>query len=183
MSTLLRSKYLPLSDGVAHQTSLRSHRDHDDCANSLAGGGLSTHFAGYALRPTTSPHRHARIQASPCPRWRQCATAELLVVDLIAQHDPQSDAQLACDGDTGLADPFCPASVDRIAPGRGPVERHAPRLRTAGIVPTGCPCFLRWPSRWRSRSSTRGDQPDVLATPLRPRNGAGRRQRLRSRAR
>ena len=70
-------------------------RDHDDCANSLTGGGLPTHFAGHVLRPTTSPHKHSRIQASPRRRWRQCATAELVVVDLIAQQDPQSDAQLS----------------------------------------------------------------------------------------
>jgi hypothetical protein len=81
-------------------------RDHDDCANSLAGGGLPTHFAGHALRPTTSPHRHSRIEASPCRRWRQCATAELVVVDLIAQQDPQSDAQLARHRDARLAEAF-----------------------------------------------------------------------------
>ena len=81
-------------------------RDHDDYANSLRGGGLPTHFAGHVVRPTTSPHRHSRIRASPRCRRRQCATAELVVVDLIAQQDPQSDAQLSRHRDACLSEPF-----------------------------------------------------------------------------
>src|SRR5687767_7380830 len=34
-------------------------RDHDDCANSLTGGGVPTHFAGHVLRP----HLHTGIPA------------------------------------------------------------------------------------------------------------------------
>ena len=65
---------------------------------------MPTHFAGHVVRPTTSPHRHSRIQASPRRRWRRCATAELVVVDLIAQQDPQADAQLSRHRDARLRD-------------------------------------------------------------------------------
>ena len=50
-------------------------RDHDDCANSLTGGGLPTHFAGHVVPPTTSPHRYSRIQFS-CPRSLSLATRQ-----------------------------------------------------------------------------------------------------------
>ena len=83
VSTPQRSKiFHSINDGVAHQTSLRSQRDHDDsCELPCTGGGSPIHFAGHDRR-TTSPHRHPRIQASPLRR--SCATAKLFVVDLIA---------------------------------------------------------------------------------------------------
>src|SRR5215472_3569561 len=95
-----------INDGVAHQTSLRSQRDHDDsCGLPLEGGGSPTHFAGPSSW-TTSPHRHPRIQASPRRRGRWSATAKLLVIDLIAQENPESDPELPGDGDSRFAEPL-----------------------------------------------------------------------------
>ena len=73
-----------ITRGVAHHTSLRSQRDHDDsCELPGWGGGSPFHFAGHVPR-TISPHRHSRIQASPRRRWQWSTTAEFLVIDLIA---------------------------------------------------------------------------------------------------
>jgi hypothetical protein len=85
MSTPQRSTICHrINNGVAHQTSLRSQRDHDDsCELPSTGGGAPIHFAGHDRR-TTSPHRQPRIQASPLRRSCRSATAELFVVDLIA---------------------------------------------------------------------------------------------------
>lgn len=91
--------------GVAHQTSLRSDATMMTVRTPSREAGC---LLIVPVTPCGRPHLHTgiRIHASPCRRWRQCATAELVVIDLIAQQDPQSDAELARYGDARLAESF-----------------------------------------------------------------------------
>jgi DNA invertase Pin-like site-specific DNA recombinase len=169
MSTPQRSKLSSsITDGVAHQTSLRSPRDHDDsCELPSTGGGSPIHFAGHDPR-TTSPHRHPRIQASPRRRSFRSATAELLVIDLIAQENPQADAELPRDGHPRFAEPLLrqfPAvesSQRRITPhrvnGRLAPQIAQERIPLLGELSESLPIAAR---------VFAGNQPDVTGQGLR----------------
>src|SRR6476660_1585223 len=100
MFTLRAQSVSPHHDGVAHQTSLRSRRTMMNRANSLhmreAGSLISL--------PVTHDH-------DPRKHPRTGATVMTAVVgydgrtrDLIAQHNPEPDPQLACCSHTGLAE-------------------------------------------------------------------------------
>jgi hypothetical protein len=80
--------------------------DHDDSCELPEGRRVAYSFCRSRTIRTTSPRRHSRIQASPLGRlcWR--ATAELVVIDRIAQHDPQSDAEFAAHRTTSCSEPL-----------------------------------------------------------------------------
>src|SRR5258708_9688082 len=85
-------------DGVAHQASLRSPTDHDDECElpPLEGGGSPNQCFGHS-RTNANTGTPAQTPLLELPR--QATTAELRVVNLIAQHDPETNPQLSrrCD--------------------------------------------------------------------------------------
>jgi len=81
--------------------------DHDDLYELPHDGEAGSPF----ILPVTttrsnSPRRHPRIRASPLRRLRGCTATEFFVVDLIAQKDPEADAQFARGRDAGLPESF-----------------------------------------------------------------------------
>jgi hypothetical protein len=90
--------------GAAHQPSLRSQRTMMTYANSL----LSRREAGSLINRTVTMRTKPRFRH---PRTGGTAmllstTTELLVIDLIAQHDPQANAQLAGHRHAGFPQPL-----------------------------------------------------------------------------
>src|SRR5437764_6579314 len=81
--------------------------DHDDsCAlPPREGGGSPNQCCGHSRTRTRAdtgiPARTPRLRLP-----RQPTTAEFCVVNLIAQHDPKTNAQLPRRGDAGLREPF-----------------------------------------------------------------------------
>lgn len=53
---------------------------------------------------TSHPSRHTRTSNDPCSLRRWAAPAEFLIVNLIPEHDPQSDAELASDRHARFSD-------------------------------------------------------------------------------
>src|ERR1700730_17539186 len=90
-----------------HQTSLRSPADHDDSCElpPREGGGSPNQCCGHSRTRTRAdtgiPARTPRLRLP-----RQPTTAEFCVVNLIAQHDPETNAQLPRRRDAGLREPF-----------------------------------------------------------------------------
>src|SRR5712692_1510668 len=90
-------------DGVTHQTSLRSPADHDDACElpPREGGGSPNQCSGHS-RTRTNANTGTPAQTPPLRLPRQATTAEFRVVDLIAQHDPETNPQLPRRRDVGL---------------------------------------------------------------------------------
>src|SRR5262245_35705099 len=90
----------------AHQTSLRSPRGTMMFrAISLCGGRRVAYSIGRSL----AGEDHCWNQAFPHGRPRllpQSTAAELVVIDLIAQHDPQPNAEFPGHRDSGFTDPL-----------------------------------------------------------------------------
>src|SRR5487761_549238 len=83
--------------GVAHQTSLRPLLDHDDLFELPrgSGGGRVAYSALRSLQGRTIYRtRHSRT-GSTAFLPQLSAAAEFLVVNLVAQHDPQTDSEFA----------------------------------------------------------------------------------------
>src|SRR5260221_12903324 len=83
--------------------------DHDDSCElpPREGGGSPNQCCGHSRTRTRAdsgiPARTPRLRLP-----RQPTTAELCVVNLIAQHDPEPNAQLPRRRDAGLREPFLP---------------------------------------------------------------------------
>src|SRR6266849_5784287 len=92
-------------DGVTHQTSLRSPADHDDACElpPSEGGGSPSQCCGHS-RTTTRADTGIPARTPPLRLPRQPTTAELCVVNLIAQHDPESNAQFSRRRDARLGE-------------------------------------------------------------------------------
>lgn len=83
--------------GVTHHTSLRSQLDHDDSFSlPVTSGEADCLFSTYShgSRRTMLSSWPLRLGFPALPS----TTAELFVLDLFAQHDPQPHSQLACGG-------------------------------------------------------------------------------------
>jgi hypothetical protein len=96
-----RSIRVTASRRCLHHTSLRSPADHDDSCElpPLDGGGSPNQCFGHSrTNANTGIPAHTRRLRLP----RQATTAEFRVVDLIAQHDPETNPQLPCRRDVGL---------------------------------------------------------------------------------
>jgi hypothetical protein len=81
-------------DGVAHQASLRSPTDHDDVCElpPREGGGSPNQCFGHSR---TNANTGTPARTPPLRLPRQATTAELSVVNLIAQHEPETNPQLS----------------------------------------------------------------------------------------
>src|SRR5947208_8706335 len=92
-------------DGVLHQTSLRSPADHDDSCElpPFEGGGSPNQCFGHSRTNANTgiPARTPPLRL-PC----QATTAELRVIDLIAQHDPEANPELPRRRDAGFRESF-----------------------------------------------------------------------------
>ena len=97
----LRARFVSLHRlGVVHQTSLRSRPTMMISSNSLTAPGRQVAYSLIRSRfcRTTVAIRHPRMDTTAfLPRLS--ATAELLVINLVAHHDPESDSQFpgCCD--------------------------------------------------------------------------------------
>src|SRR6201987_4727715 len=97
----LRARFVSLHRlGVVHQTSLRSRATMMMYSNSLTVPGRQVAYSLIRSRfsRTTVAIRHPRMDTTVfLPRLS--ATAELLVINLVTQHDPESDSQFpgCCD--------------------------------------------------------------------------------------
>src|SRR5262245_16875623 len=107
MSTLRARSVSLHQDGALHHTSLRSPADHDDACElpPLEGGGSPNQCCGHSRTRTRAdtgiPARTPRLRLP-----RQPTTAELRVVDLIAQHDPETNPEFPRGRDARLREPF-----------------------------------------------------------------------------
>src|SRR5262245_23979650 len=142
-STPLRSPVCHnISDGLAHQTSLRLRRTMMIYANSLRWEAGRLFILPVTARWTTSVRRHSRIQALPRRRLGSSATAELVVLGLIASQNPEPDAQLAGGRDASFAEslrlPLAPREpTQRCIALDGMDRRLAPQEPAQGITSLG----------------------------------------------
>src|SRR4030095_150207 len=91
--------------GVAHQTSLRSPSIMMTYSNSPHSGRQVAYSVTRSLRcRTTVESRHTCVGFPALPQL--AAATELFVINLVAHHDPQPDAQFARCRDPGLAHSF-----------------------------------------------------------------------------
>ena len=96
--------------GVAHQTSLRSPSIMMTYSNSPHSGRRVAYSVTRSLQcRTTVVIWHSRMGFPALPLLS--AAAELFVVNLVAQHDPQADTQFARRRNPRLAHPF----LDKLA--------------------------------------------------------------------
>src|SRR5258708_19982699 len=96
-----RSIRVTASRRCLHQTSLRSPADHDDSCElpPFEGGGSPNQCFGHSR---TNANTGIPAQTPPLRLPRQATTAELRVIDLIAQHDPEPNPELPRRRDVGL---------------------------------------------------------------------------------
>src|SRR5207245_9438855 len=96
--------------GVAHQTSLRSPSIMMTYSNSPHSGRRVAYSVTRSLQcRTTVVIWHSRMRCPALPLLS--AAAELFVINLVAQHDPQADTQFVCRRNPRLAHPF----LDKLA--------------------------------------------------------------------
>src|SRR2546422_4751157 len=103
MSTLSAQSVSLHHDGVLHQTSLRSRWTMMTRANSLhvrEPGRPNQCFGHSRTRTSANTGIPARTPRLRLPR--QATTAELRVIDLIAQHDPEANPELPRRRDAGF---------------------------------------------------------------------------------
>src|ERR1700740_1194222 len=104
----LRARFVSLHRlGVTHQTSLRSRATMMMYSNSPQwgeAGSLFTLIRSLRCR-TTVAIRHPRMD-TPAFLPRLSATAELLVINLVTHHDPESDPEFSGCCDSGFPQPF-----------------------------------------------------------------------------
>jgi hypothetical protein len=177
-----RSIRVAASRRCLHQTSLRSPADHDDSCELLPfeGGGSPNQCFGHSRTRTNAntgiPAHTPRLRLP-----RQATTAEFRVVDLIAQHDPETNAQLPRRRDVGF---------------RESLLRHLPSIEALQVrIPSHCmgrrltpeepqkriPLFAAHPVADVYHSSTRsGSCRRSWRPPFRREIGTGPRRRLPS---
>src|SRR2546422_1801892 len=122
MSTLSAQSVSLHHDGVLHQTSLRSRWTMMTRANSLhvrEPGRPNQCFGHSRTRTSANTGIPARTPRLRLPR--QATTAELRVIDPIAQHDPEPNPQLPRRRDAGLRE-----SLLRDLPSIEPLEVRIP---------------------------------------------------------
>lgn len=126
--------------GVVHQTCLRSVGTMMTSSNSLTQRGRRVAQSGERSIRTTIPFRHHRTDRTAALPPEVTAAAEFRVIDLVTQHDPQPDTQLACCRHTGFAHSFLgPAFGGRSAAVRDHDERRAGWLLPKGSGARNCP--------------------------------------------
>ena len=125
--------------GVAHPTCLRSLRTMMMYPNSPRQTGRRVAQSGERSLWTTVTLKHSRTGRTATLRPEVTAATEFRVIDLIAQHDPQPDTQLAGCRDTRFSHFFfAPAYGGRSAGVRDRGERLASPPRPKDSAGASC---------------------------------------------
>ena len=169
-------------DGVTHQTSLRSPADHDDACElpPSEGGGSPNQCCGHS-RTTTRADTGIPARTPPLRLPRQPTTAELCVVNLIAQHDPESNAQFSRRRDARLGESLLRdlSTIEALQvwiPSRGVRRSHTREtVRTDSLV-----CSAPRVAAVCHSSTREGSCRHSSRVPSRRETGRDRRRRRRS---